>query len=166
MTFRPKPLSAGGTMHRRLWSARLGASVCATTAALLAQTPPPTPQSSSQRDSAKSITVAGCIARAPQAPTGTSGAAGAATATKFVLTNAAMSAAGTTGTAGTPASAVASEYKLDADDAKLTPHVGHKVEITGTVEAARAMTQAPAASAANAPTLKVDNVKMVASTCP
>jgi hypothetical protein len=152
---------------QRILSATLGAVVWATTAALLAQTPPPTPQSSSQRDAAKAITVSGCIARAPQAATGTSGAAGAAgMATKFVLTNAAISAAGTTGTAGTPASSVASEYKLDADDAKLTPHVGHKVEITGTVDAARTMTQPPAASAANAPTLKVDNVKMVASTCP
>ena len=27
----------------------------------------------------------------------------------------------------------ATSYRLDADDAKLTPHVGHKVEITGTV---------------------------------
>ena len=152
-------------MHRRIWSATLGAIVCATTAALLAQTPPPA--QSPQSAPAKAITVAGCLARAPQATTGTSGTAGAASAaTKFLLTNAAMSAAGTTGTAGAPASSIASEYKLDGDDAKLTPHVGHKVEITGTVEAARTMTQPPAASAANAPTLKVDNVKMVASTCP
>jgi hypothetical protein len=80
-----------------------------------------------------------------------------------------MSATGTTGTAGTtpPTTAVASEYRLDADDAKLTPHVGHKVEITGTVEPAAAVPpQAPAASAANSPKLKVDNVKMIATACP
>jgi hypothetical protein len=151
-------------MHRRIWSATLGAIVCATTAALLAQTPPPA--QSSQSASAKSITVAGCIQRAEKAPTGTAGTAGAVSSAadiKFVLTNAAMSPAGAT---SPPATSVASEYKLDADDAKLTPHVGHKVEITGTVEAARTMSQPPAASAANAPTLKVDNVKMVAPTCP
>jgi hypothetical protein len=87
---------------------------------------------------------------------------------KFLLTNAAVSTSGTAGTAGTtpPSTAVSSEYRLDADDAKLTPHVGHKVEITGTPEQPSSTTQPPAASAANAPKLKVDNVKMVASTCP
>ena len=58
-----------------------------------------------------------------------------------------------------------SEYRLDADDAKLTPHVGHKVEITGTAEAA-GMAQRPATSRASAPKLKVDSVKMIAATCP
>jgi hypothetical protein len=88
--------------------------------------------------------------------------------TKFLLTSAAVSTSGTTGTAGTapPSTAVASEYRLDADDAKLTPHVGHKVEIAGTVEQPPSRTEPPAASAANAPKLKVDTVKMIASTCP
>jgi hypothetical protein len=54
---------------------------------------------------------------------------------------------------------------LDTDEAKLTPHVGHKVEISGTVEQLARPEQQPAASAANAPTLKVDSVKMIASTC-
>jgi hypothetical protein len=79
-----------------------------------------------------------------------------------------MSPSGTAGTAGAanqPATAIASEYRLDGDDAKLTPHVGHKVEITGTVEQAKGATEAPAASAANAPRLKVDNVKMIAASC-
>ena len=85
-----------------------------------------------------------------------------------MLSDASMSSNATTGTAGTaapPATAIASEYKLDADDAKLTPHLGHKVEITGTVEEAKGATQPPAASAANAPTLKVDNLKMVSPSC-
>jgi len=143
----------------------IGASV-----GVLAQTASQPPASSST--TAKTITVSGCVQRAPQsATTGTSGTAGAAsssTATKFVLTNASMSTSGTAGTAGAapPSTAVASEYRLDADDAKLTPHMGHKVEISGTVEPPTSSTQPPAASAANAPTLKVDNVKMVATTCP
>ncbi len=94
--------------------------------------------------------------------------------TKFVLTNAAISTTSTTGTAGAagtagtnpPMTAVASEYRLDADEAKLSPHVGHKVEITGTPERPARATEQPAASAANAPKLKVDTVKMLGTTCP
>ena len=87
--------------------------------------------------------------------------------TKFVLKNAmaSSSAAGTpAGTAGTASEAtpVANEYRLDADDAKLSPHVGHKVEITGTA----AKPAGAESSAASAPKLKVDTVKMVSATCP
>src|SRR5439155_4225685 len=99
--------------------------------------------------------------KAQQAATGTSGATGAAASAKeakFVLSDASMSSNATAGAAAPPATAIASEYKLDADDAKLTPHVGHKVEITGTVEEPKAATQPPAASAPNAPTRKVDNL--------
>jgi len=131
----------------------------------------PAPPSASQSAAAKKITVTGCVAKAqqPQAPTGTAGSTGAAASGKetFVLSGAAMSSNAATGTAGAApsATAIASEYKLDAADAKLTPHVGHKVEITGTVEESKAATQPPAASAANAPTLKVDDLKMVAPSC-
>jgi hypothetical protein len=85
-----------------------------------------------------------------------------------MLNNASMSPSATAGTAGAanPPAAIASEYRLDGDDAKLTPHVGHKVEITGTVEQAKGATEAPAAAAASAaPKLKVDNIKMIASSC-
>ena len=83
----------------------------------------------------------------------------------FKLTNASAKAsepggaAGTAGAAAAPAS-TASEYKLDASESKLSAHVGHKVEITGTVEAAK-----PTASASDAPNLKVDSVKMIAASC-
>jgi hypothetical protein len=76
------------------------------------------------------------------------------------------------GTSGSSASSapIASSYRLDAESSKLTPHVGHKVEITGTVEDAAAGAGAGAgagasAGAASSPKLKVDNVKMVAATC-
>jgi len=102
--------------------------------------------------------------------TGTSGTTTpGASDIKFVLTNAALSTAGTAGTSGTtapPATAIASEYRLDTTESALTPHVGHKVEVTGTVEQMARPEQKPTASAANAPTLKVDNVKMVSPTCP
>jgi hypothetical protein len=58
----------------------------------------------------------------------------------------------------TSAAPVASSYQLDAADSKLTPHVGHKVEITGTLDQASAAPGAP-------PKLKVDNVKMIAANC-
>jgi hypothetical protein len=137
---------------------------------VFAQEPSTSP--TSQSTSAKTITVSGCVQPAQQGPTGTSGTAGAtpsAAQTKFVLTSASISPSGVAGTSGTtapPATAIASEYRLDTEDAKLTPHIGHKVEITGTVEQPARTEQKPPASAANAPTLKVDNVKMIASTCP
>jgi len=155
-------------MRKRIWSATCGAIALGLTIGLAAQQPPDN-QSPAKSSSAKSITVTGCIQQAQQAPTGTSGTAGAtrgANDTKFLLTSAAMSTTTTATTSAPPSTAVASEYRLDADDAKLSPHVGHKVEIAGTVEPPPSTTQSPAASAANAPKLKVDAVKMLATTCP
>jgi pyruvate/2-oxoglutarate dehydrogenase complex dihydrolipoamide acyltransferase (E2) component len=158
-------------MRSRIGSAACAAIVLGVSVGILAQDAP-APQSASQSAAAKKITVTGCVGKAQQAATGTTGATGAtasAKETKFVLSDASMSSSAKAGTADTAAApsttAIASEYKLDADDAKLTPHVGHKVEITGTVEESKGPTQAPAASAANAPTLKVDNLKMVAASC-
>jgi hypothetical protein len=86
---------------------------------------------------------------------------------KFVLTNATTPATGAVGTTGTTKPAV--KYQLDVDDAKVTPHVGHKVEVTGTVQDQPSTATPPsgaAPSSASAPKLKVDSVKMVAATCP
>ena len=158
-------------MKLRIWSAACSAMVVGVSVGMLAQDAA-APKPESQASAAKTITVTGCVAKAEPAATGTAGAAGAAASakddTKFVLSNAAISPSATAGTAGAAnpsASAIASEYKLDGDDAKLTPHVGHKVEITGTVADAKGAPQAPAASAANAPKLKVDNLKMVSPSC-
>jgi len=161
-------------MKMRFWSVTCAAIVLGVTAAALAQNPPsssPSQPPSASGGADKAITVTGCVQQAKSAPTGTTGStspSASANETKFVLTNAAISPSGSTaGTAGSPSStAVASEYRLDADDAKLTSHVGHKVEITGTIDQPSRATQPPAASAANAPKLKVDSVKMIAATCP
>ena len=134
--------------------------------ALHAQTPTQTPTTSS---SANKVTVTGCIQRAAvEAPTATSGTSGAAIPdTQFVLANA---TAGTspTGTSGASSSAMtttAPRYRLD-DDAvsKIAPHVGHKVEVTGTVDSSSRSTGATS-TGATAPKLKVDSIKMMASTC-
>lgn len=87
----------------------------------------------------------------------------------FMLTNAAAAGAGapvaTSGSGAGAAAGAKASYRLDGTESTLTPHVGHKVEITGTLE------ERPASAAAggtNAPagTLKVDSVKMVSTTCP
>lgn len=132
----------------------------ATAVALSAQaTPPPAEQTQPAGASAKNkITVSGCLERSKDSasPTGTSGAASGAAmdSSKFVLNNVTPGA-----TAGTSGSAsIASSYKLDGDDSKLTPHIGHKVEITGNVD------ERASASPGGAK-LKVDSVKMVAASC-
>ena len=158
-------------MRIRIWSGTCAAMAFGLTVGVLAQDTSQTQQTTA---SAKTITVTGCIQRAEQPPTTTTTGTAASTRgmneTKFVLTNAASTTGttATTGTTGTTPSttAVASEYRLDADDAKLTPHVGHKVEISGTAEQPPRTTQPPAASAAKAPKLKVNTVKMISSTCP
>jgi len=134
---------------------------------LAAQTPAPNPAQSSSAGSPNRLMVTGCVQSAASGPTGTSGTVGSASGeTKFHLTNVAPSTPG--GGPSTSASPPASTYRLDADDAKLTPLVGHKVEISGTIDAASASgTPNPSAASpsGNAPKLKVDTAKMVAATC-
>jgi hypothetical protein len=123
--------------------------------------PAPTP-------SAAKITLQGCVERQGSA-TGTAGAVGTAgSAGSFILTKAERQPAATAPAAG--ASAATMTYRLDADSAKLNPHVGHKVEVTGVMEAISGAkpqvgsTQPPSAST-TAPTFKVDEVKMLAASC-
>jgi hypothetical protein len=55
-------------------------------------------------------------------------------------------------------------YRLDADASKLTAHVGHKVEITGTLDKSSSASSSPSSSASE-PQLKVETVKMIAASC-
>jgi hypothetical protein len=160
-------------------SSALAAFACAMAVGVSAQQTPPAGQTQATGSaSANKVTVSGCLARPGATATGTSGTAapggaGATTAAgagaaKFVLNNAMAAGAPTTaGTTGAKMN-IASSYQLDGDDAKLTPHIGHKVEITGTVEdkAASGTSATPgAASTTAAPRLKVESVKMIAATC-
>lgn len=149
-------------MRSAIWSGFLAAIVCAVTVGLVAQAPP----SSSAPQSGKQVTFSGCIEKAPAE----AGASAATAPPAFILANAAPAASGSaSGTVGTTGGArPASKYRLDADAAKLTPHVGHKVEVTGTVEEMPSSATPPSgatASSAAGPKLKVDSVKMVAATC-
>jgi hypothetical protein len=129
---------------------------------------PPTSTQAGRATADKKVTFSGCIERQPASAAAVTGAP----SMPFMLTNAAAAGAGapvaTSGSGAGAASAKAS-YRLDGTESTLTPHVGHKVEITGTVEESRPAAAAGGASAsANAPagTLKVDSVKMVSTTCP
>ena len=97
------------------------------------------------------------------------GTAGSASSDSGFMLASAMKPAGTTGSSASSAP-IASSYKLDAEASKLTPHVGHKVEVSGTVQgssssSSSASGSASSSSASAAPTLKVDNVRMIAATC-
>jgi hypothetical protein len=186
-------------MSKTLWVPSFVATACLVTASLAAQAPtsqypetpappstsapstptqerapaPSTPTSSAaaSQSANKKITLSGCVARQPE---GASAAAGAASM-PFSLTNAAaVAASAPVGTAGASAAApasIAKTYRLDGAESMISPHVGHKVEVTGTVDdqpsaTASASASGATASASNAPKLKIDSVKMVAATCP
>ena len=172
------------TMHKTLWTGTFAAIPIALIVGLAAQQPPSSSasQPSSER-AANKVTISGCIQRSEQAPTGTTGAPSSMSESKFILTNAmpsSSSSTSSTGTSGMPSSSTstASSYRLDADESKLSAHVGHKVEITGQVESASmsgspssgatgaGATGATSGSSSTSPKLKVDSVKMIAATCP
>jgi hypothetical protein len=119
----------------------------------------PQVRSPSASETAKAVTFSGCIDKAPAE----SGAAapGVAAAPRWLLTNVSSAAGGAVGTSGT--AKPAASYRLDADDAKISPHAGHKVEVTGTLEESSAASSSSAG--ATAPTLKVSAIKMVAAVC-
>jgi|SRR6478736_6470328 len=149
-------------MSRIFLASTLATLLGASLAAQAPQNPPSAADPSatagqSSRSSAmgNTVTVEGCIQKGAAAtPAGTTGTTGSS-ASAFMLTSAAKPAT------SKETAPIASSYKLSADDSKLTPHVGHKVEISGTVEPP----SASASAATAAPTLKVDNVKMIAATC-
>jgi hypothetical protein len=122
----------------------------------------------------------GTTATAAPAPTGTTGEAAAAP--KFMLTNAAPSApaapASATSTTETPtptptpapaASASAAQtFQLIANAAALSPHVGKKMELTGTLEdqnPAAGNSESSAGSEAKTAVLRVESGKIIAASC-
>jgi len=75
--------------------------------------------------------------------------------------------AGTT-TAGTASAPAARTYRLVANSSALTPHVGKKLELTGTLEPGASASPTTTASTdpeANAPILKVQSGKVLAASC-
>ncbi len=136
------------------------AVACLCSAGLLAQTAPAPQKSNDDR-----VTVTGCVERADEM------AGSAATTTvdslTFVLIKPQVQKP--TGTSGTldanPAARSDRMYRLDGKQEELNPHVGHKVEVSGTV-AETPTAPAGATSSTNAPRLKVESIRMVDSICP
>ena len=114
--------------------------------------------------SPNAVSVTGCVQKAQQSATPGAGAATGDATPGFVLTNVmpsgAASATGTSGTAGGSRAASSRSYPIAADESKLIPHVGHQVEINGTFESSN-----PAPGVAGVPKLKVDSLRMLASSC-
>ena len=148
-------------MMSQLWKIGTLAAIGLATVASVAAQQPPAPAAAPA--SPGQVVITGCVQRTAQLPTGTSGTAAAAPdATKFILTKASPA---------TDATATPKTYRLDAEESALTAHVGHKVEITGTLDAAKPAAAVagdpapPAAAAASPSKLKVASVKMVAASC-
>jgi hypothetical protein len=124
---------------------------------------------------ANAITVNGCMRSADQMAVGTSGSSVAGTSgsrsandssTKFVLTNVTSHGnSAETATAAAKAGSAPSGYRLDAEESKLTPHVGHKVEISGTIENPGSTSAAADDVFSSAPRLKVVSIRTLAATC-
>ena len=132
-------------------------------AAFAAQTTPPV---TAQRGDASrppdkdKITITGCVERADQVASPTATVGTTVDSLTFVLRTPPPSE--TAGTSGTrPAGDKG--YRLDGDVAKLNPHVGHKVEISGFVTEPAATSGA--ASSGEGPKVKVDSIKMLSETC-
>ncbi len=111
------------------------------------------------------VVVTGCLQRAAPLPVGTSGGIGIGEPpARFLLTKgaAALDKDAKPGATQT--------YRLDADESALTPHVGQKAEITGTIVPSIAdvvVTGDPAPPVVSKTSkLKVTEVRMVASSCP
>ena len=129
-----------------------------------------------------SVTVQGCLQRSPAEPP-SSAAASARTAVDltsppFILTDVATTPTRTTGSsAATPGPEVSPHtvvtYRLDADERKLSSHVGQQVQVTGNLDEQSATTTSPAVARVSStstttvdpPRLKVQDVTMIASSC-
>jgi hypothetical protein len=138
--------------------------MCLVTTAITAQSTSSAPEK--QNAGAPATKVTGCVERADQL-----GSTGAESSTvdsqHFMLvraepTSGKAPASVPKGTAGT----LGPMYRLVVDAEKMNPHVGHKVELTGTADKlANAPASSTASSPSTAPTFKVQSIKMLAETC-
>jgi hypothetical protein len=121
-------------------------------------------------DPVAQITIVGCVQPADQTATNAVGS----NDTKYMLTHAKSGnrdANAPTGTSGssTGSRPSAGTYRLNGSDTTLSPEVGHQVEIVAVVEdreATPAGTAGRPGTAAPAPKLKVETIKMIAVPCP
>jgi len=150
-------------MRQTLWSVLIVSIVCAVSVGLVAQAP-----GSSAAQAGKQVTFSGCVEKAPsEVGSALANLAAGAASTNFILTNASPESPVAVGTAGT--AKPSARYRLDVDEAKISPYVGHKVEVTGTLDEQPGSASSPgsaAASGASGPKFKVVSVMTVAAVCP
>ncbi|HEY2904252.1 MAG TPA: hypothetical protein VGJ29_00015 [Vicinamibacterales bacterium] len=117
--------------------------------------------SAADSSSAQSATATGTAAGG----TATGTTATGTTATGTTTGTSATGTSGATQPSGT-ASASAQTYRLIANPTALSPHVGKKLELTGTLEDQSATAHPDAAGPdANAPALRVEAGKVIAASC-
>jgi hypothetical protein len=159
------------------------AFLCATAISAMAQTSAATTATSSTTDDkGDKITLSGCLQGGSQSSTTASTSTASSSIGSFVLMTSpqpsSTTTAGTTGTTGSDSTARAeSPYVLEGHDSELKNHVGHRIEVTGTVENVAAPAPAPdptstttSGSASDrmstvTPTLKVSSIRMIAADC-
>jgi hypothetical protein len=146
------------------------------------QTPTGPPPQTRSDSSDRRITITGCLKPVPASPTGTTGTTDASTTratdakgdpaagdAKFLLTNVAPA-----DSSGDQKAAAVGTYRLIANESALLPHVGKKLELTGTVDEQSSSTRSQSAtpsdassgaSIATAPKLIVESGKVLAPSC-
>jgi hypothetical protein len=137
------------------------------TVELSAQAPAGRTSPDSAPSGARQVTITGCVLQVPVDSRAEPGRSGVVPMT-YVLTNVVSVRTGPSNTSGT--TPTASTFRLVTDDSNVSGHIGHKIEVAGTVEnptgPAAPPTQTADASNANAPKIKVDSIKMVSAICP
>jgi hypothetical protein len=140
----------------------------------------PAPAAAPAQSTEGKITGAGCLQEAPPSPVGTSGTAApappaatdapaksdpASGEARLILANAVPSPAGSSASASN--SSAPQTYRLIANAASLKPHVGKKLELSGTVEDQKS--SAPSANSSSSmsdgPQLRVEAGKVIAEKC-
>lgn len=82
-----------------------------------------------------------------------------------VASGASAGAASTSSAADASAGAPAKTYQLVANASALSPHVGKKLELTGTLESPSGASASSSGSEASGPALRVQSGKVVAASC-
>jgi hypothetical protein len=131
-------------MNRNAWFYVIGAIACAATVGFAAQAA--TAQGSApSAGSTKRYVVIGCISRETQGSGAPS--SGAASASRFIITD----------TRGQ----VPTIYRLEGDQSQLALHVGHTLEIAGSVSAGSSTGRGNA----NAAVLKAESLTYISTSC-
>jgi hypothetical protein len=131
-------------MKRNAWSDAIGAVVCAATVGLAAQTAT-AQRSAPSSEGTRRFVVIGCISRETQGSAAAN--RGAAADPRFVITDSRGPA---------PVS-----FRLDGAQSQLDIHVGHTLEIAGSISGG----SSAGGGNANAPVLKVDSLTYISRSC-